>query len=183
MRVPPRLALPALALALAACQGAEPPPRPDPVPGSQATAGHADAGNAVAAPPPVLALTGTAAFSIVGPAAVPLSAAGETTVEPRAGFRVELPVAIPDARLSLLDGADAMVPSAGSRLVGPATVLTLTPTAALEAGARFRLRVDGAASRPLHAADGRRFEPLEWLVVVDGEPAAKPARGHPRTRR
>ena len=76
-----------------------------------------------------------------------------------------------------------MVPSSGSREVGQATVLALTPAAPLAAGARLRLRVDGAATRELQAADGRRFAPLEWSVVVTGAPEPKKAAGRKARRR
>ena len=181
MRSPKGLVLAALPLALIACQpAAGPAPAPGPVAGPTAMAsGNAAATNAVAPPPPVLQLRGTAAFA----GAVALTAGGETTIEPRGAFRVELPIAIADARLSLLDAGDAMVPSSGSRLVGQSTVLTLTPAAALTAGGRFRLRLDGIATRELHAGDGRRFEPVEWTLVVAGEPAPRKAPVRKGTRR
>ena len=168
MRPPLLLALPALALA--ACQA----PPPAPVSTTVAAAGNVAAANAIAQPPPVLELRGTSAFALA-PAASPLTSAVETTVEPGAGFRVELPLALADARLSLLDAGDAMVPATGSREVGQATVLSLKPTSPLLPGARLRLRVDGAATRELHGVDGRRFAPLEWPLLVAGDP--EPRRG------
>jgi hypothetical protein len=154
----------------------------------QPGAANAIAPGAVAvasAPPgvaPVLELNGTAALTIAGTATTMLRAGGETTVDPRSTFRVELPVALADARLSLLEG-DAMVPSAGVREVGQATLLTLTPTSPLAAGVRLRLRVDGFATRELNARDGRRFAPLEWLVVVAGEVESRKAAGRRGKRR
>jgi hypothetical protein len=186
MRSPLLLAL--AAFALAACQA--PPPPSDPVaptaPGP-GTANAVAAGNVVTATPvalpaPVLELRGTSAFAAGKSSTTPLPPGTETTVEPGSSFLVELPVALPDARLSLLDGADGMVPSTGTREVGQATVLRLTPAAGLAPGARLRLRVDGASTRELHGADGRRFAPLEWPVQVAGEPV--PARGSfPRPRK
>jgi hypothetical protein len=171
MRPPLLLALPALALA--ACQAPAPAPT-GPVATAVTAAGNVAAANAIAPTPPVLELRGTSAFALA-PAASPLTSAVETTVEPGAGFRVELPLALADARLSLLDAGDAMVPATGSREVGQATVLSLKPTSPLLPGARLRLRVDGAATRELHGADGRRFAPLEWPLLVAGDP--EPRRG------
>jgi hypothetical protein len=183
MRPSNRIALLALALALAACQGANPPPAtPTAVP-SGVAAGNAAATNAVPATSPILELKGCAALAVIGAALTPLDGAGETTVHAKATFRVELPPALADARLSLLDAGDAMVPSSGTREVGQATVLTLAPAVALPPGAHLRLRVDGAATRELHAADGRRFGPLEWLVVVAGETEPKKSPGKKGKRR
>jgi hypothetical protein len=185
MRPSPGLALPALALLLAACQGAGPPTATaTPASGANAVAaGNAAATNAIPAPPPVAELRGAVALAAVGPASTPLVAGSETAVDPRSSFRVELPLSLPDARLSLLDGGDAMVASSGSREAGPATVLALTPAAPLAPGARFRLRVDGAATRELQAADGSRFAPLEWSVVVAGASEPKKAAGRKGKRR
>ena len=173
MRLPLLLALPALTLA---CQAA-PPASPGPAVANVAAAGNVETANAIAQPAPALELKGTSAFA-TGQAATPLVATAETAVEPGAGFRVELPQALADARLSLLDAGDAMVPATGTREVGQATLLTLRPAVALLPGARLRLRVDGAATRELHHADGRRFAPLEWPVLVAGdpEPRKSPAR-------
>jgi hypothetical protein len=164
-----RLALTALALGLAACQGAGPAPAPPAAAANAVAAGHVAASNTIQAPPPLLELKGTAALAVVGAVLTPLDAGHENAVDPRATFRVELPLSLADARLSLLDGADAMLPCSGAREVGQATLLALTPAAPLAPGARLRLRVDGAATRELQASDGRRFRPLEWVVVVAGE--------------
>jgi hypothetical protein len=176
MRSPRRPALPALILALAACQATgstAPGPAPEPAAGAPTAAA-----NSIPPPPPVLQLEGAVAVAATaaGGDPGPLSGRGETTIGPRVTFRVELPAAIPDARLSLLDGTFAMTPGSGSREVGRTTALTFTPAEPLAAGARLRLRVDGATRRELDAADGRRFSPLEWSVVVAGAPAPrKPA--------
>jgi hypothetical protein len=175
MRGTDRLHAAVIALGLAACQGGGPAPGGPPAGGVTVAAGNASATNVLPGPPPILRLPGTAAFATGGPTGAPLAVGVETTVEPRTGFRVELPVALADARLSLLDG-DAMVASSSAREVGQATVLTLVPAAPLAPGARLRLRVDGVATRELHAGDGRRFEPLEWPVAVSGAPAPRPAR-------
>jgi hypothetical protein len=183
MRPSPGLALPALALLLAACQGAGPATALPASGANTVAAGNAAATNAIPPPAPVVDLPGAVAVAASGSASTPLVAGSETAVDPRSSFRVELPMPLPDARLSLLDGGDAMVASTGSREVGPATVLALTPAAALAVGARLRLRVDGAATRELQAADGRRFAPLEWPVVVAGAPAPRKAAGKRGPRR
>lgn len=183
MRPSNRIALAALAITVAACQGANPAPAtPAAAPGTVAS-GNVAATNPVPAPPPVLELKGTAALAVVGAAITPLDGGGETTVSPKATFRVELPPSLADARLSLLDAGDAMLPSSGTREVGQATVLTLTPASPLPPGVRLRLRVDGAATRELHAADGRRFAPLEWQVLVAGETEPKKAPGKKAKRK
>jgi hypothetical protein len=183
MRPWPGLALPALALLMAACQGGGPPTAPPASGANTVAAGNAAATNAIPAPPPVVELPGTVALATSGSARTPLVAGSETAVDPTSSFRVELPLPLPDARLLLLDGGDALVASTGSREVGPATVLALTPAAALAAGARLRLRVDGATTRELQAADGRRFAPVEWPVVVAGAPEPKKAAGRKGRRR
>jgi hypothetical protein len=79
-----------------------------------------------------------------------------------------------DARLSLLDGGDAMAPSAGAREAGPTTTVTLQPAAPLKPGSTYRLRVDGATTRELKAADGSARAPVEFPVLVAGEPPPEP---------
>jgi hypothetical protein len=180
MRTPLLLALLSLALACQASPPGDPvaPAVPGPGAANAVAAGNLATATPVTLPPPLLELRGTSAFAAGKSSTTPLPPGIETTVEPGSSFLVELPVAIADARLSLLDGADGMVPSTGTREVGQATVLRLTPAAALAPGARLLLRVDGASTRELHGADGRRFAPLEWPVQVAGDPA--PARGASR---
>ncbi len=172
-----RHALPALVLALAACQPGSAVTAPPP----PTAAANVAAANVVPSPPPVLELGGATAQAQLGALTTVLASRGETTVPPRASFRVELRLRLADARLSLLDGGDAFVPSSGEREVGAVTVLTLRPEAPLAPGAGLRLRVDGAASLELHGEDGRRYAPVEWQVLVAGEP--EPARGRSRKRR
>lgn len=182
MRPSNRLAFLSLAVA-AACQGTSPAPAaPAAAPGGVA-AGHVAGTNTVPAPPPILELRGTAALALVGATITPLDGGSETTVSPRATFRVELPPSLADARVSLLDAGDAMLPCSGTREVGQATVLALTPASPLPPGAHLRLRVDGVATRELHAADGRRFGPLEWQVVVAGETEPRKSPGRKAKRR
>lgn len=110
---------------------------------------------------------------------VTLSPSVEAIVDPASSFRVVLPGRSEDARLSLLDAADALVPATGAREVGEQTVLTVTPRAPLSPAARYLLRVDGVRTRDLHDAAGRAAAPVELPMVVAGsapEPAKKPAR-------
>lgn len=127
------------------------------------------------------------ALALIPGASTPLKAGEQAVVDPGATFRVRLRGAWPDARLSLLDGADAMQPSAGAREVEPAqpgaparTTVTLEPAAPLRPGATYRLRVDGATTRELRAADGTIRAPVELQLLAAGEPPqeskAKPAR-------
>lgn len=176
MRRPSLLLFPALALA--ACQP-QSPAAGSPAAANTVAGGNVASVNAVALPPPVLELKGTSAVA-TGQTPSSLTLAAEAIIEPGSSFRVELPVALAVARLSLLDAGDAMVPSTGSREVGQATLLTLKPTSALPPGAHLRLRVDGATTRELHGADGRRFAPLEWPVLVAGD--ADPVRGAVRRK-
>src|SRR5512140_2835403 len=104
---------------------------------------------------------------------VPLAAEGETVVEPDARFRVELREASHDARLLLLNAADAAVPSTASHEIGDLTHLTLSPTEPLVPGSRYTLRLDGAVGRELHAGD-RAYLPGLYPLRVAGEPPPPP---------
>ena len=64
-------------------------------------------------------------------------------VDPGATFEVELPARLPDARVVLLDAADAHVACRGRRELGVTTRLALAPAAPLVAGSRYALRVEG----------------------------------------
>jgi hypothetical protein len=185
MRPPTRFALLSLAIALTACSRAgDAPAVPAPASGVETVAaGTAAATSALPLPVPVVELKGSAALAVLGSASAVLDAGGETTVAPGTTFRVELPLPLVDARLSLLDGGEAMVPSSGVREFGQVTVLTLAPAVALAAGARLRLRVDGAAMRELLAGDGRHFAPLEWRVVVAGDSDPRKSAIQKRKRR
>ncbi|WP_242341399.1 MULTISPECIES: hypothetical protein [Anaeromyxobacter] len=121
---------------------------------------------------------------------IPLSREEETVVDPATTFRLVLAAELPEARLVLLDGADAIVPSSGTREVGASSAFTLTPSAPLVPGSRYQLRLDGARSREIHDAAGRAYAPLSLGVLVAGEPPkpepkpkAKPASRKRRSRR
>jgi hypothetical protein len=104
------------------------------------------------------------------------------------GARVELSPSIEaivdpgkseDARLSLLDGRDDLLPSRGTREVGVETVITVTPVQPLTPASHYLLRVDGARGRDLHDAAGRAAGPVELRVVAAGvppEPEKRPAK-------
>jgi hypothetical protein len=113
---------------------------------------------------------------------LPLSVGAETLVDPAARFRVTLSVASRDARLALLDAADAHVPASGTtEVAGGTTVLTLAPSEPLRPGGRYQLRVDGATGRALTSEDGRAFGPASLAVVAAGTPA--PERKAPERKR
>lgn len=102
-----------------------------------------------------------------------LAAASETVIDPDATFRVVLAGTCQDGRLLLLDASGAAVPSAESREVGPATVLTLTPAAALVPGSRYQLRLDGVLGRELHVGT-QAVAPARWELRVAGDPPPPP---------
>jgi hypothetical protein len=167
----------ALPLALAACA-----PAPGPVAGTNALPA-ASTNTAPPPPPPPAPARVSAAEAWAAGTTAPLATSQETVVAPTAIFRVELPGRLADARLTLLDQADALVAGAGERTVTEATTLTFRPEAPLAPAGRYRLRLDGAATRELHAADGTTALPVEWPVVVAGEAPAEKARPAARKRR
>jgi hypothetical protein len=136
---------------------------------------------AAAAPPPVPV---RACAAVTGSAREPLAPGGQYVVDPASSFELELAAAVPDARLELLDASEALVPSRGAREVGATTRLTLAPAEALHPSARYVLRVYGAASRELHAADGTAYAPVALAVIAAGDPPpappTKPKRRHRR---
>jgi hypothetical protein len=83
---------------------------------------------------------------------------------------VVLPGRSEDARLSIVDGTDALVVGSGTREVGQQTILTVAPRQPLTPAARYLLRVDGAGARDLHDAAGRAAGPVELQLVVAGSP-------------
>lgn len=118
-----------------------------------------------------------------GGARVPLSPKVEAIVEPVSTFRVVLPGRSDDARLSLLDASDALVPATGTREVGEQTVLTVAPRAPLTPASHYLLRVDGARARDLHDAAGRAAGPVELPMVVAGSAPEPVKKGPGRKRR
>ncbi len=112
----------------------------------------------------------------------PLAPEGETVVDPGARFRVALAGACRDARLLLFDGTGAAVPSTETAEVGPSTVRTLTPAAALTPGSRYQLRLDGAAGRELHLAD-RAYPPARYTLRAAGDPPPPAPKATPKKKR
>lgn len=113
--------------------------------------------------------------------AAPLARDAETVVDAASTFEVELPVRAVDARLVLLDGADAHVPARATREVGAATRLALTPSAPLVPGSRYLLRVEGATARELRAADGA-WAPASFPLLVAGTPPPPEPKRKPKKR-
>jgi hypothetical protein len=138
---------------------------------------------AAPAPPPLPAPLAAAEAVEPSGARVELSASTEAIVDPASGFRVVLPGPSDDARLSLLDAADALVPTKGTREVGDQTILTLTPSQPLVPASRYLLRVDGARGRDLHDAAGRAAGPVELHLVAAGSPPEKPEKAVRKKKR
>ena len=182
----PRVAALLSLLLLASCsRGAEPvasqaapPPAAPPAPGPAASA----PGAALPAPDPdaPVELPVTSAFAVAGDEVQPLARDAATTVDPAAAFTVEVPVALLDARLSLLDRAGAMVPaSGGAEIAAAAARFTLAPDAPLAAGEDYALRLDGAVAQTARDREGRAYGPASWTVRVT---AAAPAGRDPPRR-
>lgn len=108
-----------------------------------------------------------------GEATAPLTASAETLIDPDATFRVVLAGSCRDARLLLLDAVGQAVPGAETREVGAATVLTLTPAAALVPAGRYQLRLDGVFGREIHLGD-QTVAPARWELRVAGDPPPPP---------
>jgi len=109
-----------------------------------------------------------------------------TVIEIGAQFNVEVPVALRDARLSLLDGDGAMVPGAGGAELGASwTRFHLAPDSPLVPGSRYALQIDGAVERNLKDASGHAYVPARWSLLTAGEkPKAEPKKqkSHRRKR-
>jgi hypothetical protein len=136
------------------------------------------------APPAPSALTLVRSAVVVEPAGrLPLSADGETVVDPGCSFELELRARVADARLVLVDPGDAHVAAAASREVGATTKLSLAPAAKLVPGSRYVLRLDGAARRELHDGDGKAYAPLAFTVLVAGTPPPPEPKPQPKKRR
>jgi hypothetical protein len=135
------------------------------------------------APPPLPAPLSLAEAVEPSGARVELSPTTEAVVDPASTFRVVLPGRSDDARLSLLDAADALVPAAGTREVGEQTLLVVTPRQPLVPASRYLLRVEGARGRDLHDAAGRAAGPVELHLVAAGSPPEKPAKAVRKKKR
>jgi hypothetical protein len=137
-------------------------PEPAPAQPDAARAPPADA-------PPSLRLA-TEVVAVEPSGELPLQRDGETVVDPASSFRVVLAARFDDARLLLLDAADAAVPAKGTRVVGTSTALTLSPTTPLRPGSRYQLRVDGDRTRDLHDETGAAHAPFTLPVLAAGTP-------------
>ena len=142
-----------------------------------------DAGppDATRSPPPAPITSAVAVVS--GRQEVPLARQGVTTIDPATTFRVEVATHLVDGRLSLLDGADAMVVSSGTTELGASfTRYHLTPAELLRPGTRYHLRLEGAATREAHDAAGRAYGPVVHEVGTTGERPAPPAKKRGKRR-
>ncbi len=123
------------------------------------------------------------AQALRGDVASPLARDDVTLVDPGSSFRVEVQARIDDARLVLLDEQDAMVPVQGTAEVAPTTRFTLAPSEPLRPGSSYTLRLEGAARREAHDADGRAYLPAALRLRTTGErppPAKRSKRGRKR---
>lgn len=177
----PRALLAAVLAAVLAASCTPSPSEPPPPAAAAAPAsatGASQAPPAPPAPPPPAPVRSALAREPAG--ATALAATGENVVDPAATFEVELDARLPDARLVLVDAADAHVPAKDVRELGATTRLTLSPEKPLVPASRYVLRVDGAARRELHDADGRAHAPVAFALLVAGDPPPpepkKPAR-------
>jgi hypothetical protein len=114
------------------------------------------------------------AKAVTGGVDQPLRKDGESAVDPGATFRVVAAVPLADARLSLYDAQDAMVPASESAEVSSAaTRLEVRPAARLRPGGRYALRLEGSAGRELHDVAGRSYRPVAFTVVAAGRARAR----------
>jgi hypothetical protein len=170
--MPARRALPALLLLLACGRSSPPPPQaapPEPPTVQEPAAPPAAAPVAPASP------VREAAALQPGEVVAALAPEGETRIDPSATFRVSLSGPSHDARLTLLDAADAAVPALSRGEIGDATALTLEPSVPLAPGGRYQLRLDGAVTRDFHLGD-QGHAPVAWALKVVGEPPPPPPR-------
>ncbi len=179
--IPPTAAAPPSAPAPAAA----PTPAPTPTatqgpPGSPSPPQEVARLPAPVAAPPIQVLE---AQALIQGASTALQVGELATIDPPATFRVRLRGPWPDARLSLLDPGDAMVASAGAREVSTDTTVTLQPAAPLKPATHYRLRVDGATTRELKAADGTSRAPVEFPLLITGDPAPEPKSRSKKPRR
>lgn len=175
---PQSAAVPAPTEAPATAPATSPAPAPAPAP----TAAAAATAPPTAAPAPTLPelpVTGANATTAAH-REQPLGRAEVTVIEIGAQFQVEVPVALREARLALLDADGAMVPAAGGAELGASwTRFHLAPDAPLVPGSRYALQIDGAVERNLKDAAGRAYVPARWSLLTAGE---KP-KGEPKKQK
>ncbi len=170
------------------------PPTPTsatPTPASTSTADSAATSTSTAAqapaapakPPPAPAPAVRSAIAREPAGTTPLSAAGETGVDPASTFEVELVPRLADARIVLVDAAEAHVAAKDVRELTASTRLTLAPEAPLVPGSRYVLRADGTSQREMHDADGRAFAPVGFAILVAGTPPPPEPKKAPKRKR
>jgi hypothetical protein len=168
-----------LAAAALSCSG-EPAPASAPAPAPNPPAAPTPATAPAPAAPASLPIARAVAESAAGPSS--LSAAAETLVDPASSFRVDVAGRLEDARLVLLDGADAHVPATSARELGPSTHLTLAPASPLVPGSRYVLRVEGASKREVR--DGERsYAPCSFALLAAGTPPPPEPKKKPKSKR
>jgi len=129
------------------------------------------AGPASAPPSGPIPLPVTAAVALVGATPTTITFDGAVVVDPAVRFQVDVAVPLVDARLALVDSADAMVAAVESHEIGASwSRFTLAPGAPLRPGTTYSLRLDGAAEREAHDSDGRAYQIVVWRIRTSGEP-------------
>ena len=132
-------------------------------------------------PPTVVGLLREAVALGPGDARTQLSKDAPSSVDRVSSFRVVLSRRSSDARLSLIDANDALVPSLVSRELTDTTTLTLKPADALSSRIGYVLRVDGASTAELHDEAGTGYAPLQLRVLAD--PRGEPPEPLPKNKR
>jgi hypothetical protein len=154
---------------------------------SVAAESTATATSAAATPPlqgpPATALPIREALALEPGGPLALAPASENVVDAATTFRVEVPIALDDLRLVLVDAQDALVPASATREIGAVTHLALSPTRPLVPASRYVLRVEGAAGREARDAHGAVYLPAAFPLIVAGDPPPPPPAPKRRTRR
>jgi hypothetical protein len=134
---------------------------------------------ATATSPAPIPITRAYAAEPAGPTT--LSGVAETVVDPVSSFQVEMSGRVADARLVLLDSADAHVPARSTREVGASTQLTLAPASPLVAGSHYVLRVEGASTREVRDGD-RSYAPFSFALLAAGTPPPPEPKKKPKSK-
>ena len=144
-----------------------------------ATPDATTAGAPPSAPAPrPLPLASAVAVVPSGPSA--LSASAENVVDPASTFRIDVPVALAEVRVVLLDAGGDHVPATSTREVSDTTRFDLAPAKPLVPASRYVLRVEGASGSDVRGADGTAYAPATIGLVAAGSP---PPREPPRKKR
>ncbi len=125
-----------------------------------------------------------AASSLLQGVATALSPDEKNRVAPGARFRMEAPLRLVDARLSLLDESDALVVSTATTEVGSGwTRFEVAPSEDLRPGSAYLLRLEGAVTRELHDEGGHAYGPYVVRFETSGERPPRPVEKKLRRRR